>query len=303
VSVTDNPPPSWRRRERIVLILAVVVTLVAVGVGVVHAASNGGSRPENSSWTPRPTVVTSSTPKASTGASGVARLRTTVASAHGHLAVAGVNLRTGASLAEGSNRHFFTASIEKVDIAVTLLRELAAAHRSLSADQNDLLEDMIEHSDNAAASALWDAVGGAAGINRSNAALGLSHTTAGPDGEWGLTSTTAADQLTLLRGVVSGHVLTGSDRNLLLGLMREVEADQRWGVSAAAGHGETVAIKDGWLPHQADDNRWIINSIGLLGHRRTGVVLVVLSNHHETESGGIHIVDHAAALAGSVLTG
>jgi hypothetical protein len=43
--------------------------------------------------------------------------------------------------------------------------------------------------------------GGASGLDAANERLGLTDTSGGEDGPWGLTRTTAADQLTLLRQV------------------------------------------------------------------------------------------------------
>ena len=69
---------------------------------------------------------------------------------------------------------------------------------------------MIEDSDNDAATSLWDEAGGAAGIGAYNARAGLTSTTpsacvacAGfPWPGWGLTTTTPADQIALLRRLV-----------------------------------------------------------------------------------------------------
>jgi Beta-lactamase enzyme family len=229
------------------------------------------------------------------------KLRRTVAAAHGHLSVAGINLASGQTLELDATRSFFTASTVKVDIATTLFRQLAEARQPISSFQRLLVRLMLENSSDSAASTLWSEVGGAAAVNRTNAALGLKHTFAGAGGFWGLTRTTADDQILLLRQVLVGDALTRTYRGLLLHDMRDVEADQRWGISAAATDRDVLAIKDGWLPHEADDGRWIIDSIGLIGSDRSGTLLAVFSNHHEGESQGIREVDHAAALAGGAL--
>src|SRR5260370_33537734 len=89
---------------------------------------------------------------------------------------------------------------------------------------------MIEDSDNAAASELWNAVGAAAGIAAADVALGLRHTVPGQDGWWGLTATTVTDQLRLLSDLSSSRSpLSARSRSYELGLMRNVEAGQDWG--------------------------------------------------------------------------
>ena len=120
---------------------------------------------------------------------------------------------------------------------------------------------MIEQSDNDAADVLWAAIGGAAGLDEANAAFGLTATTTGTDGHWGLTSTTAADQLRLLQVVFgAGSPLTAGSQAYLQSLMGQVAADQDWGVSAADQDG-AYTLKNGWLPRSAT-GLWAVNSIG-----------------------------------------
>lgn len=221
-----------------------------------------------------------------------------VTEADGHVAVAAIDLATGNAVADdAATDRFFTASIVKVDIAAVLLHEHQVKHKSLSAQDSRLLRTMLDDSDNDSASALWDAVGGATAVNRFNKRLGLDHTTAGVDGLWGLTSTTADDQLRLLDKVLVGDVLSDRYQKLLLHYMRSVVSGQRWGISSADSDSADLAIKDGWLPHAADDYRWILNSIGLIGTRNHGVLIVVLSNHSTSESAGIRRVEEVAKLA------
>jgi hypothetical protein len=55
-----------------------------------------------------------------------------------------------------SGSHFDSASVVKVTILGTLLRDAQAAHRSLTRTERSLAWAMITRSDNGAASALWD---------------------------------------------------------------------------------------------------------------------------------------------------
>jgi hypothetical protein len=85
--------------------------------------------------------------------------------------------------------------------------------------------------------------------------------------------------------------------------MSQVEADQRWGVPAAADSGTDYYVKNGWLPRSAT-NLWEINSIGEIIHDGQHMLIAVLSANNETEDGGIDLVqqvatDAAAAMAKS----
>ena len=124
---------------------------------------------------------------------------------------------------------------------------------------------MIENSDNDAASDLYDDDGEATGIDAVNKAFGLTDTAVGTDGYWGLTTTTVTDQLKVLRQVfTSDSLLTSSSRDYIQNLMSQVEADQRWGVSAAASQRqlpgeERVAAQPGPVgdqQHRRGNPRW-----------------------------------------------
>ena len=150
----------------------------------------------------------------------------------GHVAVAVDDLTSGAEAAYGTSE-FVTASIVKVDILAALLYERQKSGQSLTTEDEDLATTMIENSDNDSASALYADIGGPAGLDQANQVFGLTHTTAGTDGEWGLTSTTVDDQLRLLRQItVSPSVLTAAAQGYIQRLMGDVESDQQWGVPA-----------------------------------------------------------------------
>lgn len=89
---------------------------------------------------------------------------------------------------------------------------------------------MIENSDNDSASTLWRIIGKAGGLDAANKTLGLTGTTGGDDMLWGLTQTTAADQLTLLQQVFGDDSkLSSASQSYIQGLMKQIEADQQWG--------------------------------------------------------------------------
>ncbi|WEO98461.1 serine hydrolase [Streptomyces sp. FXJ1.172] len=198
---------------------------------------------------------------------------------------------------------FDAASIVKVDILATLLLQAQDADRRLTAAEKAYATKMIENSDNASATRLWHSIGRAEGLDAANERFGLTATSGG-DGElWGLTQTTATDQLTLLRQVfgVGGTRLSAASRAYLQDLMGSVEADQRWGVSAAADTG-SFALKNGWLP-RSTTGLWDVNSIGRVTVDGTGYLVAVLSKGTGSQEEGVALVEAAARAALSAFTG
>jgi len=214
---------------------------------------------------------------------------------------------TGQNWYLGSRRPQAEASVVKLDILETLLaKQDRRSPAGLPAgDQSLLAQQMIEDSDNDAATSLWNAVGGAAGIRSFNAAVGLTATspspcvvcTGFPWPGWGLTTTTAADQIALLRQLVEpSRVLTDAERHYALSLMENVTPSQRWGVSGGVPAQVTVALKNGWLPLNQTGTDWQINSEGWVSGRGRDYLMAVLSTGNPDEQYGIDTIDHLAAI-------
>ncbi|MFF9174812.1 serine hydrolase [Streptomyces sp. NPDC014793] len=205
---------------------------------------------------------------------------------------------SGRSAAYGTDT-FDTASIVKVDILAALLLQAQDAGREPTAAQRAYATRMIENSDNASATELWHAIGRAAGLDAANERFGLTHTSGG-DGElWGLTRTTAADQLLLLRQVFGeDSELDAASRAYVRKLMGAVQAGQRWGVSAA---GSSWALKNGWLA-RSTTGLWDVNSIGRVTVDGAEYLVAVLSRGTATQAEGISLVEAAAKAAVSAFT-
>ncbi|MFJ8981931.1 serine hydrolase [Streptomyces sp. NPDC102282] len=198
----------------------------------------------------------------------------------------------GASYGDGT---YDTASIVKVDILAALLLLAQDEDRELSGAEQAYAEAMIRRSDNTSATELLKVVGGEEGLDAANERLGLTGTKAVH--AWGLTQTTAADQVRLLRAVTGGDsVLSADSRAYLAGLMGQVEADQRWGVSAA---GTGAVLKNGWMP-RTTTGLWDINSIGSVESGGHTLLLAVLSRGHATKEAGIALVESVAEAAAGV---
>jgi len=191
-----------------------------------------------------------------------------------------------------SGTHFDSASVVKVTILGTLLRDAQAAHRSLTSRERALAWAMITRSDNDAASALWDEDGHVR-LQRFLNAAGMTETVLGPDGAWGLTRITATDETKLLWLLLDpNRVLDTSSRHYELALMADVIPSQRWGVPAGAPRSLVVHVKNGWLP--LSPFGWRINSIGgFTGHGQK-YSIVVLTEDNPTMAYGVSTVERIA---------
>ncbi|MFD8261645.1 serine hydrolase [Streptomyces griseoluteus] len=206
----------------------------------------------------------------------------------------------------GEDALYDTASIVKVDILATLLLRAQDAGRPLTAQERALAEPMIRNSDNAATNLLWREIGGAPGLEAANKRMGLTSTKGGPGPKWGLTQTTASDQIRLLRCVFDGAATSSANsplnedsRAYIRDLMTRVASDQAWGVSAASGSDH--ALKNGWLQRTAS-GLWDVNSVGRItvdGHR---YLVAVLSDGSSSMNDGISVVERAAREAMAATT-
>ncbi|MFZ3571639.1 serine hydrolase [Streptomyces sp. BH097] len=221
----------------------------------------------------------------------------------GGVSVAVLNEAAGttASYAPGHGT-YATASIVKVDVLAALLLRAQDEGRALTARERACAAAMIECSDNDATTALWEQLGGADGLDAANERLGLTATRAGADGLWGLTQTTADDQLALLGqvfGVGGGLVLAEDSRAYVQRLMGNVRGDQVWGVSAV---GDGAALKNGWLP-RSTTGLWVVNSVGRVRVAGRWHLLAVVSHGSATMDAGVALVEDVARAAVPVVSG
>lgn len=220
----------------------------------------------------------------------------------GTLLAAVYDVQTGQTWRLGEGRPQPAASVVKLDILETLLAQQGSG---LSAADRSLAQLMIEDSDNDAATSLWYAAGGTAGLQAYNEAAGLTGTTPSSCVEcagftwpgWGLTTTVPDDQLTLLKELIEpGALLTAAERDYALSLLENVTPSQRWGVSGGVPAQVTVALKNGWLPLDAADTDWQINSVGWIDGDGSDYLIAVLSTGNPTEQYGIDTIDQLAGI-------
>jgi beta-lactamase class A len=227
-----------------------------------------------------------------------------LAGREGVVAAAVYDLGTRQLWATGPGTPQAEASVVKLDILETLLTQRGTD--GLSGTDQALAQSMIEDSDNDSATDLWDAVGGPGGIRSFNARAGLADTTPSSCVEcagfawpgWGLTTTTPADQIALLRQIaVPGGLLSTAERGYAAQLMENITPSQRWGVCAGVPAQVTVALKNGWLPLNEAGTDWQINSVGWVSGLGRDYLIAVLSTGNPTEQYGI---DTVSWLSGAV---
>ena len=195
-----------------------------------------------------------------------------------------------------------TASIVKIEIMGASLEDAQTSGNPLSSAQSSLMQTMIENSDNDSATALLADVGGPSALAEFGRSAGMVQTTPStlefiPGTSlpgWGLTTTSALDQVTLMaKFAYPNALLSGASRQYGLSLMENVESDQSWGVSYGVSQGATVALKNGWLP--LDPSDWQVNSVGWISGGGANYVLAVMSTGSPTEAYGISTIEEISS--------
>ena len=209
---------------------------------------------------------------------------------------------TGRTWRLGQGQPQAEASVVKLDVLETLLAERGP---ELSVSDRSMTAQMIENSDNDAATSLWYEVGGPARIRSFNTEAGLTQTApsscvvcpgfAWPG--WGLTTTTPDDQIALLKQLVTANsVLTSAERGYALSLMENVTPSQRWGISGGVPAQATVALKNGWLPLQGVGSDWQVNSVGWVSGGGRDYLIAVLTTGNPSEQYGVDTIERLAAM-------
>jgi hypothetical protein len=310
----------------VVLAVAGVALLIAAGIVAIFTLGGSGARPPGHGAAAGTGAGSSSGPPAVAAAATASSPVPQPAASHhdplgsaatsyvsgrdGAVVAAVYDLRTGQTWQFGRGQPQDEASLVKLDVLETLLAERGRSGTELSASDRTLAEQMIEDSDNDAATSLWDEVGGASGIRSFNTSAGLADTVPSscvncpgfPWPGWGLTTTIPGDQLTLLRTLVEPNsLLTSTERGYALSLMENVTPDQRWGVSGGVPDQATVALKNGWLPLNSANDNWQINSVGWISGSGRDYLIAVLTTGNPTERYGIDTIDQLAAMVWNAL--
>ncbi len=215
----------------------------------------------------------------------------------GSVSVAALNTASGRKYSAGAMSGMWTASAYKLYV----LEALLLRQGSLSDYQVNQATSALENSDNVAGYSLFLAAGGNSALGSAAQRFGMTHTVPG-NSDPTFTRTSAIDCLQLLRNLVRPDGPFSADtRSFVLGLMRNVEPDQRWGVGAAADKASIFYNKNGWLsvdnsngPDEADDGRWITTSLGILTIKGQQVLMAVLTQHNRSFGDGVALVQQLA---------
>lgn len=218
------------------------------------------------------------------------------------VSIAALDTSTGTRIGWGPGAGMTTASVFKLLLLEGYLLQNQDRGQAPADGAPDALTAMIDNSDNDAADQVYAALGGRRGVASALNRLGLSATALGAADEWGISTTGAADQLTALTDLVSPQSpLTSASRAYALGLMSDVESDQRWGVGAAADPDTAFANKNGWLNLDDDGGRWVVSSVGVVQVNGHQVLLSVLTQHDADLADGIDLVESLSRAVATAL--
>lgn len=272
--MTHPQRPARRFRHRLLAVLAPVVVLG----GALVVPDLGG--------TAAPLTTAAATSSAVTSSAGSAAVLDEVAqiaaAAGGTVAVTVLDADGGTVLASAdASTPVYTASLVKLLVVHQLLLQAEAGDLVLDADDRQLMQDAIEASDDDAMNQLWVEFDGDALVGSAVETFGLTGTAPPAEaGQWGQTTTTAADVATVLASYPD--TLDDTDAALLTGWLRSTTAtaadgfDQTFGVVSL---GDGVAAKQGWMCC-LEDTRWL-HSAGVLAD---GTVVVLLGTFPESTS-------------------
>ncbi|WP_336115288.1 serine hydrolase [Streptomyces sp. PTD9-10] len=185
-----------------------------------------------------------------------------------------------------------SASTVKVTVLATLLWDAKKHDRYLTKTEQSLATAMITQSDNAATSTLWKQLG-LTKIKGFLSAAGMTKTTPGADGYWGLTQENVTDEQKLLKLVTAKNtVLSDNSRAYILKLMGQVISDQRWGTPAGAPSTVSVHVKNGWL--QRSTHGWRVHSLGTFNGAGHDYMMSVLTQDNSTMDYGVTTIQNVA---------
>jgi len=279
------------------------------GSGEATGAPPATAGPTASAATVTPSVSPAASASPATGPLG-AQVQAYLAGRRGQVEVAVYDLSAGQQWTLGQQAPQAEASVVGLEILEAVLNQRTSQRTVLSLTEQDLSPSMIELSDNDAVTTLWGDVGGAKGMRAFDHEAGLAHTSPSNCLQcpgfswpgWGLTTTTPQDQVTVLRQLVQpSGVLDENDQKYALYLLEHVTTSQRWGVSGGVPAGVTVALKNGWLPRDAGNSGWQVNSAGWVSGDGRDYLMAAFSAGNPSEQYGIDTLDHLGAMVWSSL--
>ena len=201
--------------------------------------------------------------------------------------------RTGCEYHLHPNVEITTASVIKAQILAGLLLQSQREQRPLTHSETANVELMMRFSHNyPPTSALYVAVGGAAGMEQLDRAFGISGTT--HTSTYGATLSTAEDRTVLVAQLlIGGGPLNEHSREQAWEWMSNVTAAQSWGVTAGLPAGFEAALKNGFYPTAGA--QWRLGTTGAVRDPNGGsYAMTIMTDNNPTESAGIALVEEIA---------
>lgn len=186
------------------------------------------------------------------------------------VSIAILDRRSGSNLDSAGSQPIESASVAKLFIAAQVFHLDAIGERPVTDGDGQLLARMLESSDDYAANALWDELGGPDLVPDVAARYRLSATTPPWDGRWWNTETTASDLVAFYDGLLDDRDRLGPERTAeFVGYLRASTSraidgyDQRFGIPDGLPGENSLGVKQGWMC--CIQGRWIHLSSGVIG--------------------------------------
>lgn len=264
------------RARAITVVAALVIVIGGVAVVVRHRPaavdvdSAARARPSSTTTASTSTTTTSSSSTTTTTVAppttapdpDQARLATADAYARtrrGQVAISLIDTATGHQVDNRLGQlSYHSASLIKVVMALDKLERVEAAGRGLTEEEQEDLHQLIRYSNDDTGSKWWSQLGGPAVVTWVRQKTGLTHITPpASSSAWGATGITAHDWAILYRHLATDDgTFSHQARDTVLNEMRNVVAEQRWGIPTAI-HASTAAVKPGWYD---EGTAWRIHS-------------------------------------------
>ena len=209
--------------------------------------------------------------------------------------------RTGCQYDLNRDERITTASVVKIEVMTGVLLRAQDQGRALTAWERSKIDPMITESADTPTSELFIYLGGTAGFATVDERLSLTETEL-PPSVWGLTETSARDQVNLIRQVLIGDYgpLDEAYREEAWRYMTSVIPSQTWGITAGVEPRWTVAQKNGFA---GSSRGWRINSVGFVEDLEgSGYAVSILSVGWSSVAQGTPAVEYISRQIATKLT-
>jgi hypothetical protein len=194
------------------------------------------------------------------------------------LSVAVLDRASHQLVSNGNTQIIATASVAKLFIADQLLLQESRGQATLSAQDHQALDVMLQSSDDGAAERFWGQAGGDAIVTQVASRYGLSATLPPNDGRWWNTISTAPDLIRYYDMLLNGSGGLPPERaGIIVDDLAESTPNgidgypQRFGIPDGL-YAEQVAVKQGWMC--CIGAAWMHLSTGVIGADRRYIMVI-----------------------------